>query len=726
MNIPNSELQEEEAHLATVIRHIDSDIAEIELRRPNTAAYQSAANKLQTLDDERLRHLTDARPSPYVGRIDICKESSDQREMHYFGSHNIEDIRSWQSPIAALFYDPASGSYRGPKGQPITATVQLKRIFEIEDSVLESVTDALRLLEPCPSAAIATTLEPQQGQWSNAALDRSLAATGQSSLSQVIATIQPDQYQRIAAAEQKVMLVQGAAGSGKSLIGLHRLAYLLSPANELPTRPSSDRVIMFGPSKAFLSYVRNLLPSLGFHGIQQTTLQEWMLRGFTRRPRIERANSLLRQLMSNRSSFSDQDYSAERRKGSLGMRDAIDRYLKGLRREVERRIDSDLRLLTLESPNGRMQVDNQGLKRSIPSADLPFNVARDTFINSIVRNLWNETDLVSIPGSLAPFRQQVLPQVASRINAVWPFLNYDEQYMRMLASDKNLISMGVTATQPFKNTDLAPLLYLDHQLNGHDPLLFEHIVVDEAQDVSPLEIYLLKLHSRNGWFTILGDVQQRLTPYRGIEHWREFHAVFAEADVERVEARNSYRSTVQITRFGNRILRRLPRLAHPPIPYSRSGDYPRLHRSRSAGEMYRAIVTRAQRANAEGLTVAVLKRTSQDATSVMKHIPHASLLTVDGEIGSDFIVSPILLSKGLEFDLVVVAGVDADSFTGSEMDNRLLYLACTRARHSLELHWFGRPSPLIIDLGASGTDLGGQLDRARGKRSAFDRFSRGS
>ena len=614
----------------------------------------------------------------------------------------------------------------GPKGLHIRATVQLKRIFDIEDAVLKSVSDALRRLGPCPSAAIAATLEPQQGQWSNAALDLSLTAIGQSSLSQVIATIQPDQYQRIAAAEEKVMLVQGAAGSGKSLIGLHRLAYLLSPANELPTRPSSDRVIMFGPSKAFLSYVRNLLPSLGFHNIQQTTLHEWMLRGFTRRPRMERTNSLLRKLMSNRSSFSDTDYAAERRKGSLGMRNAIDRYLRGLHREVERRIDSGLRLLTIEGPNGRLQVDNRGLRRSIPDADLPFNVARDTFIASIVRNLWNETDLVSIPGSLAPFRQQVLPQVESRVNAVWPFLNYDEQYLRLLASDKDLISMGVTATKPFKNTDLAPLLYMDHQLNEHEPPLFEHIVVDEAQDVSPLEVYLLKLHSRNGWFTILGDVQQRLTPYRGIENWREFRSVFTDRNVEQFDARNSYRSTAQITRFANRILRRLPRLPPPPIPYSRSGDYPRLHRSRSADEMYKTIVTRTQRANAEGLTAAILTRTSQDANTVMKHVPYANLLTMDGEIVGDLTVSPILLSKGLEFDLVVVAGVDADSFTGSEMDNRLLYLACTRARHSLELHWFGRPSPLVIDLGASGTDLAGQLGRARGKRSAFDRFSRGS
>ena len=726
MNIPNSEVQEEESHLSAVIRYIDSDIAEIELRRPNTAAYQGAANKLQSLDDERLRQLSDARPSPYVGRIDICKESSGEQEQHYFGPHSIGDIRSWQSPIAVLFYDPDAGSYRGPKEQHTRTTVQLKRIFDIEDAVLKSVTDALRRLGPCPSTAIATALEPQQGQWSNAALDRSLAATGQSSLSQVIATIQPDQYQRIAAAEQKVMLVQGAAGSGKSLIGLHRLAYLLSPANELPTRPSPDRVIMFGPSKAFLSYVRNLLPSLGFHNIQQTTIQEWMLRTFTSRPRMERTNSLLRQLMSNRSSFSGKDYAAERHKGSLGMRNAIDRYLKGLRHEMERKIDSDLRLLTIEGSYGRMQVDNMGLRSSIPSADLPLNVARGTFINSIVRNLWNETDLVSIPGSLPPFRRQVLPQVESRINAVWPFLHYDEQYLRMLASDRDLISRDVAATKPFKNTDLAPLLYMDYQLNEHEPPLFDHIVVDEAQDVSPLEVYLLKLHSRNSWFTILGDVQQRLTPYRGIEHWREFRSVFAEGDVEQFEARNSYRSTAQITRFANRVLRRLPRLAHPPTPYGRSGDYPRLHRSRSADEMYRTIVTRAERANAEGLTVAILTRTSQDANTVLKHVRHASLLTVDGEIVSDLIVSPILLSKGLEFDLVVVAGVDADSFTGSEMDNRLLYLACTRARHSLELHWFGRPSPLIVDLGASGTDLGGQLDRTRGKRSAFDRFSRGS
>ena len=254
------------------------------------------------------------------------------------------------------------------------------------------------------------------------------------------------------------------------------------------------------------------------------------------------------------------------------------------------------------------------------------------------------------------------------------------------------------------------------------------MVIDEAQEVSPLEVRLLQLHSRNGWFTILGDIRQRMLPYKGLNSWQDLRSVFGSQYSSPLVNRISYRSTTEITRFANRILRRVQGNTPPPIPYSRSGAPPKLHRSPSTKQMHDAISMRVREGIAQGMTVAVMTRTMSDAKRVMEQLHQlnveAVLLTPEKEIGSNLTVSPILLAKGLEFDVVIVAGVDADSFTGSDMDNRLLYLACTRARHSLEIYWSGTRSPLIAELGASGTELGGELEGRKSKRSIFRRAPR--
>jgi DNA helicase-2/ATP-dependent DNA helicase PcrA len=274
---------------------------------------------------------------------------------------------------------------------------------------------------------------------------------------------------------------------------------------------------------------------------------------------------------------------------------------------------------------------------------------------------------------------------------------------------------------------MAPLLWLDHLLNAYAQPEFEHVVVDEAQEVSPLELYLLKIHSRNGWFTILGDLRQRMVPFKGISSWRELKAVF-EADYPvPFVSRSSYRQTNEITRFSNRVLRRVLGATPPPLPFTRHGVPPRLSKSKSAGDMYRNIAERAKDALAQGLTVGVLTRTTRDAKVAAEKlfslgVSAARHLEPDGEIQTNVTVSPILLSKGLEFDLVVIVGVDSQSFTGSDMDNRLIYLACTRARHILELHYFGTLSELLVDVGAIGVELGGDLEGKKGKRSIFKRL----
>ena len=251
-------------------------------------------------------------------------------------------------------------------------------------------------------------------------------------------------------------------------------------------------------------------------------------------------------------------------------------------------------------------------------------------------------------------------------------------------------------------TDLAAALYLDYRINGFDSERFEHVFVDEAQDVSPLEIVLMQMHSTNSSFSILGDLRQSVLRYKSIRNWNQIASLFKGEGVSRLESRLTYRSTKQITQYANRILQGLPERTKMPVPYDRSGAAPKLVRSRSSAGMHMAIAdsVRALIGLADVHRVAVLTKWQDTADKIGKTlndegIRSVGLLTQDGLVEEQVTVSPILLTKGLEFDAVIVANVHKENFYESEFDRLLLYLACTRARHHVEIHWYGTCSPIV-------------------------------
>ena len=732
------ELREETDTLDQVVAHVDNQIEEIRILLPATAAHQETAEKLQRMNLARLKELEEARPRPFFGRVDFTREEQRaSNESRYLGIHGVEDcVTDWTAPVASLYFNPARKGYfvRNANGvlDARRATVSLKRTYTIDNSVLYEFSDVLRLAEGAVAKSLAM---------GDATLTRALEETGGSALDEAVATIQPDQYEQIASTDQPVMIIQGAAGSGKSLVGLHRIAYLLSPHNETQAQPRPENVVMLGPSRAFLNYTRALLPSLGKHDIRQITVNDWMLSQFIKRPRVDLQQRILSRLMGNRHLLTEKEVRAELFKGSMTMASLLDAYVKGLRKTVT----SGVHVRRAQSPAGSICIDPAMIIRLIRgTADMPLNMARETFIARSMLELWAREHPTGNPAEFRNFEAPIRKSIEEQIGDSWPEFDPVELYLRFIGDSNILVNLGKGAIdtelaeslraslprlgQGFQSTDIPALLYLDHLLNQHRSPEFEHVVIDEAQEVSPLAFRLLQLHSRNGWFTILGDLRQRTLPYKGLDSWQDLRSVFGSQYSSPLVSRLSYRSTAEITRFANRILRRIQGNTPPPIPYSRLGARPKLHRSPSNNQMHGAISVKVRESLAQGMTIAVMTRTMFDARRLTEQLHRlgieAVLLTPEGEIEGNLTVSPILLTKGLEFDVVIVAGVDADSFTGSDMDNRLLYLACTRARHSLEIHWSGTRSPLIAELGASGMELGGELEGRKSKRSIFRRGPR--
>ncbi len=710
--LPSDELAEEKQYLQETLMSIDQEVEQILSHLPAKAAYTETAIEIQRLEEERLGKLQQARPSPYFARVDFRPAAQpDRKHRHYIGKFYIPGrVWSWEAPVAALYYRPGASGYN-VGGRVIQGRIELKREFQIRQAQLISAADILRLEAPRDETVPLPGVE-------GTALDRALGSTGASELSEIVETIRPEQYEEIAAGECPVMILQGAAGSGKSLVGLHRIAYLLSPFSEIGrlSRPRADRVIMLGPTRAFLAYVSNLLPSLGHRDIKQTTLRAWMLESFSEPVTIDHSDRLFRDLMDNRRWPSNQESEAQLFKGSKQMADLLERHVKEMRKRfaatpsnilVHPPQEDSLELAAAEV--GRLARD---------TFHLPLNDARSLFISSIVQHLQRKSQFQNLIEERQRFRDAITPSVEEQVDSFWPKLSFMRVYACLLADPKALQDLGRGTVNeelaqylahgapseygPFSTTDLPPLLYLDHLLNTHPSQGFEHIVIDEAQDISPLEVMLLKQHSANGSFTIMGDIKQRLLPYRGIRNWREISVLFPPGSVSRYESRISYRSTAQITRFANHILRQTPGGSNNlPVPYPRQGEKPRMFEARTQHEMLDNIARDIQMLRAGGAgTIAVLSKWTREAKVIFddlrgRNFVDVALLDIDGAISSPVTVAPVLLTKGLEFDAVILAGVQQKNFTGTEFDKRLLYLGCSRARHWLHIHWSGRLSDAL-------------------------------
>jgi DNA helicase-2/ATP-dependent DNA helicase PcrA len=259
---------------------------------------------------------------------------------------------------------------------------------------------------------------------------------------------------------------------------------------------------------------------------------------------------------------------------------------------------------------------------------------------------------------------------------------------------------------------------MDHLFNGTIDRKYRHIVVDEAQDISPIDFKLLSLASINNWFTILGDTAQRLTPYRGIHRWRSLDRILGRSDITVQHARTSYRSNKHITRFSNRILRLFESTLLAPIPFDREGSRVEYHRHANVREMQQSVVEDIDRIRSEpkmsGSRIAILAR---DNMNLKKFEVYCQVLGRDDvvRIGQDrYVNSRTVLARipdvrGLEYDAVIVLGVN-DAFANTLFNQKLLYQATTRARHYLAIHWAGKISPILSEISDRGVR---KIDRRR-------------
>ena len=709
----------EEQNLNRCLSRIDEIIAEdrrwLGRTKEDAPVFGEAAREWRQRKEQEIRNLQEVRPKPYFGRVDFIPDNlPDETKTYYFGEYHIPEVGepltqeqpnlyvlSYWAPISRLFYNPQSGGYNAPSGK-VTGTVIRKRELLIEQARLLKITE-YPLLPPGVKPPL-----PEE-----APLTRELSKPKGDELMEIIATIQPEQYEEIAATPYRVMIIQGVAGSGKSEVGLHRIAYLLSPYNELDLKISPDGVAFFGPSRVFLKYISNLLPGLGVGKVHQLTIRDWLLGSLSRRVKLERMDGLLEKQLSGTKKELEGDIRVAKLKVSLRMARILDRHLKIIRNGF---IDNATSLLKGQE----VAISEARVKKIIRgSQHRPLNEQRKLALSHIEEELQSEV--------LTKIEDSERADIEAQFEKFWPELDFREVYLDLL-SDRNALitaSKGSTTEEEaellcsslsqkrksFRTEDLPVLCYIDQLLNEQSYTMkkkriippFEHVVIDEAQDVSPLEYLLLYRYSSNKSFTILGDIGQCLLPHRGITGWREVKQIFSKENAYQWDARVSYRATYEITKYANRILKVVAPGMHKAIPYNRHGEKPTFIRSKSYADMVTAIVKDIKSLQAQGIqTIAVLCKTSKEASKmqqmlVKEGITDAVRLDKPSYERTKIAISSIYLTKGLEYDAVILADARTSKYTGSVLHNRLLYIAITRAAHLLHVHWFGTLAEVLVD-----------------------------
>ncbi|MBT9395248.1 AAA family ATPase [Hymenobacter sp. NST-14] len=599
----------------------------------------------------RKRKLLKLGQSPYFGRIDFGARGQ-AAEPVYIGVHSFFDeqrranlIYDWRAPVSSMFYDFELGDafFTTPSGR-ITGRIERKRQYRIRDGRLEFMLE-------------------NDVNIHDDVLQQELAKSSDDKMRNIVATIQRDQNAVIRNESAAVMVIQGVAGSGKTSIALHRIAFLLYRYRE--TIAARDLLII-SPNKVFADYISNVLPELGEEHIPELGMEELAadLLGsqYSFQTFFEQVAALLEH---HDAAFIER----LRVKSTFEFLGQLNQYLLHIEnhylRVTELRVGATVVPAAVIGQKFRSYHRVPLLRRfALVAQDL-----RDYVRHAAGRKLNNREKSLIGEGVTRMFRLHSVPEL------------YRDFY-RWLGRPELL---RLDAHRPhLEYADVFPLLYLRLRLEGlptYDHV--KHLLVDEMQDYTPVQYAVLSrlFLCRK---TILGDVSQTVNPYSASSA-ETIERVFPQAEVVRLL--RSYRSTLEITAFAQRIT------PNPHIlPLERHGPEPAVVGCAGPAQELAAIGARVAAFRSSGHhSLGIICKTQRQAEQVHAALsgPAVYLLTEESTTFREgVLVTTAHLAKGLEFDAVVVPFANARTYR-TEVDKSMLYVACTRAMHELTLTYTG-------------------------------------
>ncbi len=620
--------------------------SELALSEVDRRAAVASASKTQ------LEKLLD---SPYFARIDFAVEGGEGTETYLgrfafrFGNESV--ISDWRAPVASLFYDYDLGAaeYEAPTGR-VRGAITGKRQFRIEHGRLVYAVDS------------ASSVRDE-------VLQRELSRTSDRKMRTIISSIQKEQNAIIRDERPGTLVIQGVAGSGKTSIALHRIAYLLYRQKE---RLTSKSVIILSPNRVFGDYISNVLPELGEEPVGERSLYAVAADALREVARVQQPRSFV-------DDTDDVWRERARRKGTPAFARQLCDYLEGVGDGLFQSRDLELGRRTLEGPWLAARWAVYGNLAVSERLDL---VTSDALAELYARSYGRER--LSLPS-----KRDVRKRLESMLEAKDPLT----LYRRFLEETEQLELLSIPAKGTVEWEDAYPLVLLRSAFRGIDEYAdVQHLVVDEMQDLTPVQhLVIARLFPCDK--TILGDCFQMVDGRDGLDE-QQVADYYPGARTARLM--RSYRSTYEIVELARRI---------KPIPgleaVARHGAEPRVQACRDTQDVLdRLGALIADFQASDHRTLGILHKSEDLAQR------YAELLARDYEVhfaaqdsatfSEGVTVASVKMAKGLEFDEVVVLDVDSQQYAAPS-DRNLLYVAVTRAMHRLTLLHRGRPSGFLSE-----------------------------
>ncbi len=649
--------------------------------------------------------------SPYFGRFDFIEEGFNNADKIYIGIHTVIHpetgdicVYDWRAPISSIFYryEPGEASYTAPVGV-ISGEVTLKRQYKISKSKLFYYFDC--------SVRIGDEI-----------LQEALRRNSSVKMRTIVETIQKEQDIIIRDQENDLLIVQGVAGSGKTSIALHRIAFLLYEGMDSGLK--SDNILILSPNNVFSGYISEVLPELGEDNVNQKTFIEIFNECFDSKIRVETRDTQIEDIIETAS----QDERTYKRKslefkGSNEFLKIIDGLLWHYEHKLLEFSDVYYHGQIIET---RESLKNSFLnnKTSVPAAKRlerienrildkvnPLQKERLHDIQKTVQRVGgHEFDLKAFSRLLSIKETRAFTDklhVFTRIDVINLYkrlfsdmklfyklangLKLPEEMNRILSDTLECLEFG-----KIRYEDAAPLLYLKIRLEGCDFYSdLKQVVIDEAQDYYPIHYKIFSWIFRNARFTVLGDVNQSIEKQTDISIYDEISELMHKSKTIKLFLNKSYRSSFEINTFTSRLLKNTGSV----VPFERHESKPRLEKRLSIAELEEAIVTDINALFKEGYkSIAVICKTQKEAEKLyfrLKERVNIKLLTQEDEFSQGAVVIPVYMAKGLEFDAVILFDAGGVNYF-DEYDRKLLYVACTRALHRLIINYTGNISRFLL------------------------------
>lgn len=621
--------------------------------------------------------------SPYFARIDFKFDDEDEFEKIYIGRSSLRKnsyqemyVYDWRSPIASVFYRFMTGEafYDAPCGR-VTGELNLKRQYEIKNGILEYFFDS-------------------DVQIVDEFLRQLLSQNTTAKMKAIVETIQHEQDVVIRDMENDLLMVQGVAGSGKTSIALHRAAYLMYQG--LQTKLSANNIMIISPNSIFEQYISNVLPELGEDNVISSVFED-ILSELLNGRKIQSRNDFLENLIVN-SKYKEISRNSIEFKTSSFFREILDQFL----------IDIPRQWIEFEDVyyEGKCVVSGQILKDKILGRpETPLGIKLEQLEDYIFEQIFGTGKGRGHKEEKNLIKQEIQKFIKIDIVELYKILFSNEAYFYSLLQNSN-------PSQNIKNIwkytkenleadslyydDAIAIAYLYLKIYGTNKYKnIKQVVIDEAQDYYPLQYEIFNLLFSNAKFTILGDMKQTLAKKEDISFYEQIQKILNKKKSSLIMLDKSFRCTNEILNFSLKFIEQSSQIKS----FNRNGDSPKVYIADNSEIFIDEIVKEIKLCQEKGFqSICLICKTEKNSTYLFNKIKHKLdiQLIKNGSVSDlqGVFILPVYMSKGLEFDTVLICDADSQNYH-DEDDKNLLYVACTRALHKLSLFCENEVSPLI-------------------------------